>query len=83
MRRLTITLSDARHKAIKEASARLGLPIGTLIDKSLEAYGIRSATELDAIIRKARRNANLSERDAMKIALEETRSARRAARSRQ
>ena len=40
--RLTITLSDERYRALKEASAQRGKTIGQLIDESLEFYGIKS-----------------------------------------
>jgi hypothetical protein len=36
MSRLTITLSDARHKALKEASAQRGKTIGPLLEESLD-----------------------------------------------
>lgn len=45
MSRLTITLSEARYRALKEASARRAKTIGELIDESLEFYGIKSREE--------------------------------------
>ena len=42
MSRLTITLSEARYRALKEASAQRAKTIGQLIDESLDFYGIKS-----------------------------------------
>lgn len=39
MSRLTITLSQARCRALKEASAQRAKTIGQLIDESLDFYG--------------------------------------------
>lgn len=40
--RLTITLSNERQRALKQASARSGKTIRELIEASLDAYGIKS-----------------------------------------
>ena len=50
MARLTITLSDRIHRALKEASAERNRTIGELIEESLESYGIRSREEAAAIV---------------------------------
>lgn len=42
MSRLTITLSEERYLALKEASVQRRKTIGQLIDESLEFYGIKS-----------------------------------------
>ena len=42
MSRLTITLSEARYKALKEAAVQRDKTIGQLIDESLDFYGIKS-----------------------------------------
>ena len=42
MSRLTIALSEARYRALKEASAQRDKTIGQLIDKSLDFYRIKS-----------------------------------------
>ena len=41
MARLTITLDDNLHQALKEAAARQGRTIGTIIEESLELRGIK------------------------------------------
>jgi hypothetical protein len=45
MSRLTITLSETRYRALKEASLQRDKTIGELIDESLEFYGIKSRSE--------------------------------------
>lgn len=76
MRRLTITLSDERHRALKKAAARRGRTIGQLVDESLEFYGIKSREETRAIVLRARVRVDLSEEDAMALTLEEVESVR-------
>jgi len=77
MSRLTITLSDRRHRALKEAAARRGKTIGTLVEESLDAYGIKTAGEAAELVTRAREQAKMSETSAMKLALEETKAHRR------
>lgn len=77
MNRLTITLSENRYRALKEASARRGKTIGQLIEESLEFYGIKTRDDAAELIRRARSHAKLSESAAMKLAVAETRAHRR------
>ena len=77
MARLTITLSDERHRALREAAAKRGKTIGQLIDESLEFYGIKSTRSAEQLVAKARARASLREADALRIAIAETRAARR------
>lgn len=77
MNRLTITVSEDRYRALKEASARRGKTIGQLIDESLEFYGIRTHDDAAELVRRARSHAKLGESAAMKLAVEETRAHRR------
>jgi predicted transcriptional regulator len=44
MARLTITLSPERHRALKEAAARRSKTIHRLVEESLDAYGIKTAS---------------------------------------
>ena len=76
MARITITLSDEKHRAIKEAAARQGKTIGEIIDESLDFYGIKTAKSAAALVAKARQKAGLTEDEARKLALEETRAVR-------
>ena len=77
MSRLTITLSDARYRALKEASARRDKTIGQLIDESLEFYGIKTLENAQAIVERARRHSGLSEARAMALATGEVKAARK------
>jgi len=76
MARLTITLSDPRHRALKEAAARRGRSIGELIEDSLDFYGIKPGDSVEAIVERVRQASRLTEDEALQIATEETRAAR-------
>ncbi len=77
MARLTITLSDERHRALREAAVKRRKTIGQLIEESLEFYGIKSARSAAELVAKARARAALGEAEALRLAVEETRAARR------
>ena len=77
MARITITLSDERHRAVKEAAARQGKTIGEIIDESLESYGIKTTESAAALVARARERAGLDEERALKIAVDEARRERR------
>lgn len=76
MARLTITLSDERHRALKEEAARRGTTIARLIEASLELSGIKTADEAALLVAQARDRAGLSEGEAVDLAVRETRAAR-------
>jgi len=76
MARLTITLSDDRHKALKETAARRGCTIGELIDESLEYAGIKSRDDARALLARARNRSRMPVHEAEVLAIEETRSQR-------
>jgi len=77
MSRLTITLSEGRYRALKEASARRNKTIGQLIDESLEFYGIKTGTDALELVHRARKHSALNADEATTLALRETRAARR------
>jgi hypothetical protein len=77
MTRLTITLSDARYRALKEAAAHRAKTIGQLIDESLDFYGIKSGEDAIDLVRRARARASLSEEKALALAQDEVRTVRR------
>ncbi|MFN0160547.1 MAG: CopG family transcriptional regulator [Burkholderiales bacterium] len=79
MSRLTITLSEARYKALKEASAQRAKTIGQLIEESLEFYGIKSREDAQALVRRARARSRLTGDEAMAVASEQVRAVRRRA----
>ena len=80
MSRLTITLSEARYKALKEAAAQRSKTIGQLIDESLDFYGIKSREDARALVHRARAHANLGEDQAVAAAVKEVRAVRGARR---
>ena len=77
MARLTITLSDERHLALRETAAKRRKTIGQLIEESLEFYGIKTTRSAEELVAKARARASLSEADALRLGAAETRAARR------
>ncbi len=77
MARLTITLSDERHRALREAAVKRGKTIGQLVEESLEFYGIKTLRSAGELVAKARARASLSEAGALRLAVDETRAARR------
>ena len=76
MGRLTITLDDSLHQALKEASARQGRPIGKIIEEGLLLRGIKPTEGARELVAKARRQARSSEEQAIEVAVAETRAAR-------
>jgi predicted DNA-binding ribbon-helix-helix protein len=77
MSRLTITLSEARYRALKEASAQRDKTIGQLIDESLDFYGIKSRQDARDLVRCARAHSKLSDEQASSVAQEHVRAVRR------
>ena len=78
MGRLTITLDDNLHRALKEASARQGRSIGKLIEESLRLRGIKPVEDARMLVERSRSRAGLSEAEALEIAESEVRQARQA-----
>lgn len=76
MRRLTITLSEDRCKALNEAAVQRSKTIGQLIDESLDFYGIKSREDARDLVRRARAHAKLDEAQALAVADQEVRSVR-------
>lgn len=73
MSRLTITLSDERHRALKEAAARRNTSIGRIIEEILDSYGIKTSESVSALVADARDRSGLAGDDAIAVAVEETR----------
>lgn len=73
MSRLTITLSDERHRALKEAAARRNTSIGRIIEEILDSYGIKTLESASALVADARERSGLAGDDAIAVAVEETR----------
>ena len=73
MPRLTISLADRTHRALKEAAARQNRSISSIIEESLELRGIRPYDTAKEIVAKARAKSGLNATNAMALAVEETR----------
>ena len=76
MSRLTITLEDGLHQALKETAIRQGRTIRDIIEESLKLRGIRSIESAQDLLKRARNNSKLSDDEAMTLALDETNSIR-------
>jgi len=76
MARMTITLPDNLHRALKEAAARRDRTIGDLVAESLVVYGIKPREDARALVARARERSQLSEAEATALAVTETRAAR-------
>jgi hypothetical protein len=77
MPRLTITLSPQSHRALKETAARRGKTIRSLVQESLDAYGIKTQAEASELVARARKRSSLEEPAALRLAVAETRATRR------
>ena len=73
MPRLTISLTERTHRALKEASTRQNRSMGAIIEESLELRGIRPFDTAEEIVARVRAKSELSADDAMALAVEETR----------
>jgi predicted component of type VI protein secretion system len=78
MNRLTITLTEERHAALKQAAAQRRKSMGELIDESLEHFGIRTEDEALALLQRARQHAAQNADAAMALALREVQAHRAA-----
>lgn len=83
MSRLTITLPDELHRALKETAARRNVPIGDLIAESLDFYGIKTTESARSLVARARESAGVSEKEALRLANAEVRANRRRSSTRQ
>lgn len=73
MTRLTITLADRTHQALKQAAARQGRSMAAIIEESLELRGIRPYETARELVRKARTSSGLDSERSTALAVEETR----------
>jgi len=77
MSRLTITLDDKIHRALKETAARQNRSIGSIIQESLELRGIHTYDSAREIVARARAKSDLSADKALQLAVTETKLARK------
>lgn len=76
MPRLTITLSEERHRALKEAAVRKRKSIAAIIEESLELSGIKTTEAASDLVARARARSGLDDEEALELALKETRAQR-------
>jgi hypothetical protein len=76
-RRLTITLSEARRRALKDAAATRAKTIGPLIDESREFYGIKTRGDASVLVESTRLRCGLDEAQATALAEREVSAVRR------
>ena len=76
MSRLTITLDDQMHRALKETAARQRRSIGSIIEESLRLRGIRTYDSARELVKKARASSGLDADDALELAVRETQHSR-------
>ena len=77
MSRLTVTLDDNLHRALKETAARQRRSIASIIEESLRLRGIQGQASARALVEQARKRAQLDPDAALELAVEETRAARK------
>jgi len=76
MSRLTITLDEGLHRALKETAARQGRSMASIIEESLRLRGIQNQADARALVAQARSRAQLKPDAALTLAIEETRAER-------
>jgi len=72
MPRTTITLSEERYRALKQAAARRGMTITELVDQALELAGVNTPASVRDMLAEAGRKSGLGDEQAMDLALRET-----------
>ena len=72
MPRLTISLTDRTHRALKEAAARQHRSMGSIIEESLVLRGLQTYDTAREIVAKARAHSGLNDEEAMAVAVKET-----------
>lgn len=73
MPRLTISLADRMHRALKEAAARQNRSMASIIEESLELRGIQPCDVTMEIVARPQASSGLNDDDTMALAVEETR----------
>ena len=72
MARVTISLPDELHRALKAAAANRGTTIGELVAESLDFYGIKTAESTKALVARARECSGMGDNEALRLAVDET-----------
>ena len=76
MARLTISLADRTHRALKQAAARQNRSMASIIEESLRLRGIQPLDDAGELVARARGQSDLDTKQALAIAVQETRSYR-------
>jgi hypothetical protein len=75
---LTIRLSDELHRALERTAATQGRSVEDLVQERLARFGADSPAErVMKIVERARQSSDLTEPEALEIAVAETRAHRR------
>jgi len=77
MSRLTISLDDAMHQALKETDASQGRSIGKIIEEGLILRGIKPVSTARDLVAKARLRSMIDGEDAINLAVDEVRAERK------
>jgi hypothetical protein len=77
MPRLTITLTPERHRALKETALRRNKTLRSLVEESLDAYGVKTLSKAASLVRRARERSRLTEAEALRLAKAETKAQRK------
>ena len=73
MSRLTIRLSEERHRALKQEAVRRHTSMSQIVEESLECYGVKTMENVSTLVTAARERSGLAEGNAMAVAVGETR----------
>lgn len=73
MPRLTISLTDRTHRALKEAAARQHRSMGSIIEESLVLRGLQTIDTARKIVARARSHSRRNDVEATAVAVKETR----------
>ena len=76
MSRLTITLDDELHRALKETAARQRRSIRSIVEESLRLRGIRTYDSARELVARVRAASALTADEAVDLAVRETRRTR-------
>lgn len=76
MRRLTITLDDQLHRALRETALRQGRTVTSVIEESLCLRGIGDQAGARGLVANARERARMAPGNAVELAVGETRAKR-------
>ena len=83
MARLTITLPDEMHRALKEAAARRGMTVAEVVEDSLDRAGVTPRESAIEVLERAQKAAaetmsGMTEDEILQWAVDEVRELRRA-----